>query len=119
MKPVLVFAGLFLATAAAAQDKPIDPVDFLVDWQAEIGQRFRIHDVTVYGATQEYAVAMLDGQYVTLHEPWQEKDDMRFILRNCAGSLPSETCKMTITATVAKDFVGKLQLTDVDFEVPN
>ncbi len=115
------YMGLLLAlvaTSAFAQDKPIDPVDFLVDWQSEIGQRFRIHDITIYGATPEVATGVLDKQYVTLHEPWQDMNDMRFILRNCAALLPSDTCKMTITATVAKDFIGKLQLVDVDFEIP-
>ncbi|RUV41410.1 hypothetical protein EOD29_22915 [Mesorhizobium sp. M1A.T.Ca.IN.004.03.1.1] len=110
---------VLVTTGASAQDKPIDPVDFLVDWKSEIGQQFRIHDVTIYGATQEYAVAILDGQYITVHEPWQDMNDMRFILRYCATPLPSDACKMTITATVAKDFIGKLQLVDVDFEIPN
>lgn len=115
----LALCAMMLTVPAYAQDDPISSVDFLVDWPEMVGERVRISGAVVYGFSQTYGTVKLSDQYFGVVEPWRDRDDLRFLFRNCSKLIPDERCEMPVVGTVQKDITGRLQLTDVDFEVPD
>ena len=115
MKHALLAAGILAASPAMA----MDPADFLVDWKSMIGERVILRSVTVYGATEDYATAILEGQFFTIVQPWADRDDLRYLFRNCAKIIPDKAqCTMDVEGEVANGFTGGLALRDVDFALP-
>jgi hypothetical protein len=115
MKRITLAAALLAAFPASA----MDPADFLVDWQSMIGERVILRSVTVYGATPDYATAILEGQFFTVVQPWADRDDLRYLFRNCAKIIPDKAqCTMDVEGEVSNGFTGGLALKDVDFALP-
>jgi hypothetical protein len=107
-----LFAVLALAAA------PMDPVDFLTDWPSLLGQSVTLENMEVFAFSERSANGKVGGQYVTLHAPWAEREDLRFLFAHCATFRTGKKCVLTVTGTVSKDIGGDVQLSDVDFVIP-
>jgi hypothetical protein len=116
-------SAAFLAIAATpglSQEIPrLSMVDFVIDWQKYEGQFVVITDGMIAGATMDFVQLYTEGARVHLRPPWVQREDMRYVLKKCAGLIGGEGCQILVGGFVEKaDFGGGPQLTKVDFAVP-
>jgi hypothetical protein len=114
-------AWFMSAPGSAAEGKTIDALDFMVDWPKMIGQTVRVTGGKVWGAGLSRAYLSAPGGNVDLDPPWLDREDLRYIFRNCTSSVDSERCALTVIGTVQRDTyrVDEPRLVGVDFEVPS
>lgn len=114
----LIGSAMLAPTASAQEIKQMDIVDFLVDWQDYVGKPVLVTGGSVNGASPDYAGLSAMAGIVTLKPPWLDKEDLRFILKNCAGFGMMSRCKMVVGGTVQPSFGDGPSLTSVDFIIP-
>jgi acyl CoA:acetate/3-ketoacid CoA transferase len=52
---------------------------------------------------------------VYLASPWTDREDLRYLLKNCTATMTESACDMTVTGSVEQGSMGGPQLTDVKF----
>jgi hypothetical protein len=55
------------------------------------------------------------GGDVYLASPWTDREDLRYLLKNCTATMTESACDMTVTGSVEQGSMGGPQLTDVKF----
>ena len=117
---VLGAVCLFFATPGFAQDvQTMSGVDFMVDWPKLMGQRVTILGGNIKFATSDGAMLYLPGGYINVKPEWQDREDLRYLFKNCTEIAEGSICVMNVTGTVSKaEFSGDVELRDVDFDVP-
>ena len=122
MRTVLLSAGfmLWMATGAIAQQvKQIDIIDFLLDWEQYEGQTVAIMGGGIAYAQAERVMVHSSAGYFLATPPWRDKDDLRFLLRACAGPHIAPECRIPVVGAVSRSSDGKKpELIDVDFALP-
>lgn len=122
MKTVLLSAGLmlWLATGAFAQQvKQIDIIDFLLDWEQYEGQTIAIMGGGIAFAQADRVMIYSSAGVVIARPPWRDKEDLRFLLRACAGPHISGACRIPVVGAVSRSSRGdEPELIDVDFALP-
>lgn len=96
----------------------LNAVDFFLDWEQYVGKVVIVSGGTVVVAqADKVMVYSLPGNFYA-HGPWADKDDLRFLLNNCTGMLPSQKCTTEMAGTVQKSRYGNgPELIGTDFAV--
>lgn len=119
-----LFVALALGASLApgpviAQDTPrMTGLDFLIDWPDYTDQRVILTGGKIAGANIQFMLLSVKGGNITLREPWQDREDVRYLLNNCTSILTGRECEMMISGTVRASGMGGPELVDVDFLVP-
>lgn len=114
---LIVSLATSLSSASYAEEMPrIDVIDFVVDWQTYVGKAVILTGGAVNFADSTSAVLFKPGAAIMLLAPYREKEDMRYILKNCAGVAPAALCAMEVSGVVDSKMIGDDPvLRDVDF----
>lgn len=90
-----------LPSAVLAQDYPrIDIVDFVVDWKIYAGKYVIVSGGVVNFTDTTSATLHAQGATVVIMAPFQNKEDLRYLLKNCAGVGARDKCAMEVFGLV-------------------
>lgn len=112
--------GVLGSTLPAIADTPeVDIVDFLVDWSRYEGQSVKIKGARVAGANTDFVILSAPGVAITARGPWTDREDLRYLLRNCTNIITGDDCNMVVAGTVRGGSIGDgPELVGSDFDVP-
>ncbi len=94
-----IFYGLAVLAVPATAEVRLTVADFIVDWPNYIGKEVVIHDGEIGLAHNESAVLGTSAGQVILHGPWPNREDLRYILKNCSGLDLGPACQRSVVGT--------------------
>ena len=109
----------FVTPASAQQVKQIDIMDFLLDWESYEGHTIALMGGAVVFAKADRVMVYSSAGVVMAMPPWRDKEDLRYLMRACAGPHIVEECKVPVVGAVSRTSDGKApELINVDFALP-
>lgn len=88
----------------------------MVDWPKLRGEYVIIQGGVANFAGMDSVTLHAAGAFVNLMPPWQEREDLRYLLKNCAGIGEPQFCAMDVAGYVGSEsLAGNPVLKQVDF----
>jgi hypothetical protein len=99
-----MFMCTISATALAQDAKSMSIQDFAVDWKDYVGKKVTVLGGQLRHADQEITWYSVQGVSVIISSPWADKEDFRFVLKNCTDADPLEpSCYADVSGVVGKE----------------
>ena len=106
VKIVLVML-VFSASPSVADEYPrINIIDFVVDWKMYIGKYVIVTGGTMNFVDQTSGTLFAPGASVVVMGPYQNKEHLRYLLKNCSGVGAPGLCGMEVFGEVSAKTVA-------------
>lgn len=101
MKWTAFLLSVLLTGPASAAERPtVEMLDFIVDWRNYIGKEVILVGGAIALASNEDAMLSSRAGQVALWPPWLNREDLRYVLKYCAGVDRGPACQRPVAGTV-------------------
>jgi hypothetical protein len=107
----------FVDAADSNDIKTLTGLDFSAYARDYIGQRVRIVGGNVYNADSQSGILQIPGSYVRVDFDSLPRDQVKALIRDCAGIMTGPECRFTVVGVVGRSYSG-FGLTEVSLLAP-